>query len=314
MYAQPTTYSDTPDPASSTRENAARDTFTDSDAVSAPTPVSTDTCAARQARTNRRDTSTDSATTPVPSETSIDQHLLGHTDPPPPHVARLLPEWANLIPAQAQVLDLLASGMSIADIAVRVNVHRGTIHRWKTQHPAFIAAMNRRRQDTLDTLSTRCTDLFTDAVNVLQDKVADRKRVRPQRLRAALAVLRAFGSRRVLLAAGPNSAEGALRQIAIERRLQLNESLKDPISDKELAHLRDALRFDFYDEQTQPLLPNDFTPPSDPRPSRSPQSPIRDSSSASTTANEVTDTTVPEQPPSASGTSTNNQQSVAVTE
>ena len=53
----------------------------------------------------------------------------------------------ELSPIQATALGLLDTGVSHAEAALAAGVDRTTVSRWATRHPAFIAELNRRKEE-----------------------------------------------------------------------------------------------------------------------------------------------------------------------
>ena len=73
-----------------------------------------------------------------------------------------------LSPQQLTALNLLMMGKPVAIVAYTLGVHRNTVTRWKTQDPRFIAELNRRRQDVLDTAAAKLRRLLIIAANELE--------------------------------------------------------------------------------------------------------------------------------------------------
>ena len=73
----------------------------------------------------------------------------------------------TLGPAQLKALDLLLSGLPDVHIAQALGVHRTTIYRWKTLHPAFVAEYNRLRIDAWDACHQRLRHLLPRALSAL---------------------------------------------------------------------------------------------------------------------------------------------------
>jgi hypothetical protein len=90
---------------------------------------------------------------------------------------------------QRTAIDLLAAGRNITDTASAVGVARETASRWVHQHPAFQAALNRRRQECWQELADELRSLGPKAIAVLRKRL-DAGDASPE---AALQVLRAIG-------------------------------------------------------------------------------------------------------------------------
>lgn len=242
-------------PADRATSATLRDIQATSTPVSDATPDTTSTSVAQQPASSEHAASGQTEPNYAPSNTYLAQPTPAELGENSPDVARLLPEWPNLIPIQIKALDLLAAGVPIGRVAATLNVHRGTIHRWKTQHPAFIAAINRRRQDELDTLSARCTGILHDALKLLQ-KDMKRRRSPHDRQRAALAIVAAFGSRKFILPAGPTTPMSAVRHLTIQRRIEERAPVNTPIPLSEIDCVWAELKNDFYSEYKGEIEPN----------------------------------------------------------
>ncbi len=67
----------------------------------------------------------------------------------------------QLDPKQAKALEVLAAGGSHEAAAEAAGVHRVTVTRWANHHPEFVAEMNRRRLDAVETgINEECLDRF----------------------------------------------------------------------------------------------------------------------------------------------------------
>jgi hypothetical protein len=77
------------------------------------------------------------------------------------------PSLFTLTPTQLKALDLLLSGLPDVHVAQALNIHRTTIYRWKTLHPAFVAEYNRLRIDAWDACHQRLRHLLPRALSAL---------------------------------------------------------------------------------------------------------------------------------------------------
>lgn len=90
---------------------------------------------------------------------------------------------------QLNAIDLLALGMTDAEVAEAVGVSRQTVNGWRNHHPGFIAALNVRRREVWGTACDRLRALLPKAVDALEAAVtAD-----PPNWRAASKVIEIAG-------------------------------------------------------------------------------------------------------------------------
>ena len=187
------------------------------------------------------------------SETAVNVHSLVTEQPPTanPQAQRLTEEievsFVDLNQQQLQALDLLGQGVRVTHVAQRLGIDRSTLFRWKTQHPPFIAALNRRHKEGMDSLSVSVSHILRDAINQVGRALKSKGSTKELRLHSALTVLKTFGSRRLLQPVGPTSQPAALRHIAIQRRAELCEPLTKPLSYDELGVVLDELQFELRD-------------------------------------------------------------------
>ena len=92
---------------------------------------------------------------------------------------------------QLNAIDLLVQGKSDRETAEAVGVARQTVTEWRNGNPAFMAELNRRRQEVWGAQVERLRNLVGQAVTVLEEHLASSD----PRLRqaAALHILRAVG-------------------------------------------------------------------------------------------------------------------------
>jgi hypothetical protein len=112
-------------------------------------------------------------------------------------------------------VDLLVSGKTLTDTAAALGVGRPAVSDWVNHHPAFIAALNSRRQELWDGMVDTLRGLLPKAVEVLQKELEG-----ATPLPAALQVLKSCGLAAVGRPTGPTTveeAEQAQRQREIER-------------------------------------------------------------------------------------------------
>ena len=179
------------------------------------------------------------------------EHLPPTTAAPNPQAQRLAEElsvsFVDCTPMQISAIDLLAQGQRLTHVATNLGIDRTTLYRWKTQHPPFIAALNRRHKECMDSLSVSVSHILRDAINQVGRALKSKASTKELRLHSALTVLKTFGSRRLLQPVGPTSQPAALRHIALQRRAELCEPLTKPLSYDELGLVLDELQFELRD-------------------------------------------------------------------
>ena len=152
----------------------------------------------------------------------------------------------DLSEKQVQALDLLFSGLRFSQIATVAGIGRTTLHRWRTQHPAFIAAYNRRQKEALDAISIRVATLLDHSLQQFEAIFAGQK-TKTRRVLAANRILKTFGSRRLLQPAGPTNGPAVLRHLALQRRAESCNPLTRPLTNDELTRLLDELQYELRD-------------------------------------------------------------------
>ena len=117
---------------------------------------------------------------------------------------------------QRTACDLIVAGRTLQDVAEAISVARPTVSRWLNHEPAFIAAVNARRQELWETSVDGLRGLLPQALKVLKAELDG-----PQPLQAALAVLKTAGLTGSLgRPSGPITVEAVeqeMRQREIER-------------------------------------------------------------------------------------------------
>ena len=114
------------------------------------------------------------------------------------------PDW-TLTPQQETAVDLLASGKTVTDTAVVVDVTRQTVSEWFNHHPGFQAALNSRRQELWIGMTQTLRGLLPKALEVLKDELEGE-----HPLPAAVHVLKACGLYGNVSPLGPTEVEDAL--------------------------------------------------------------------------------------------------------
>jgi len=77
------------------------------------------------------------------------------------------PDW-TLTPQQEMAADLLASGKTVTDTAMAIEVTRQTMSEWRNHHPSFQAALNKRRQELWEGMTDTLRGLLPKALDVLE--------------------------------------------------------------------------------------------------------------------------------------------------
>ena len=113
------------------------------------------------------------------------------------------PDW-TLTPQQETAVDLLASGKTLTDTAIAIDVTRQTVSEWLNYHPGFQAALNRRRQELWAGMTDTLRGLLPKALEVLKCELEGE-----QPLPAAVHVLKACGLYGMLPPRGPAEVEDA---------------------------------------------------------------------------------------------------------
>ena len=114
------------------------------------------------------------------------------------------PEW-TLTPQQETAVDLLASGKTVTDTAMAVEVTRQTVSEWLHHHPGFQAALNSRRQELWEGITDPLRGLLPKALEVLTHELEGE-----HPLPAAVHVLKACGLYGALPPSGPTEPEDAV--------------------------------------------------------------------------------------------------------
>jgi hypothetical protein len=89
---------------------------------------------------------------------------------------------------QRAAITVLIEGGSVAAAATAANVDVGTLRESMRRDPAFRAELNAQRHEAWNASANRLRQLVPAALDVLQDTMGG-----PQRLQAALAILKAAG-------------------------------------------------------------------------------------------------------------------------
>jgi hypothetical protein len=135
-----------------------------------------------------------------------------------------------LTPQQEAAVDLLSIGRTVTETADAVGVARQTVSEWLHRHAGFKASLNRRRQETWESLVDDLRSLAPKAVRVLQEEL---ERDGRSRLLAAVHVLKASGLYGLVKPDGATDAtdlDTADRERRQERRWAAMVADFDPLS------------------------------------------------------------------------------------
>ena len=97
----------------------------------------------------------------------------------------------SLDAGQLLALTALLTGASATAAARAAKVHRGTVHRWLKEDPAFIAEYNLARKEMAEALGQDLRFLASEAVGVLRTLMVDPETPPALRLRAVIEALKA---------------------------------------------------------------------------------------------------------------------------
>ena len=111
------------------------------------------------------------------------------------------PDWALTV-EQATAVDLLASGKTISETAVAMDVSRQTVSEWCKSYPGVQAELNARRQELWSGTTDRLRSLLPKALEVLAEELKGENR-----LHAAVHVLKACRLYGAELSTGSTDAE-----------------------------------------------------------------------------------------------------------
>jgi hypothetical protein len=116
---------------------------------------------------------------------------------------------------QLNAIDILVAGKTDGEVAETVGVTRQTVCGWRNEHPAFAAALNRRRRELWGAEADRLRALVSKAVDALGLALeAEDRRVQ---VAAALGVLKAVGLYGLPAPAEPTTAEGVEERWSLEQ-------------------------------------------------------------------------------------------------
>jgi hypothetical protein len=144
---------------------------------------------------------------------------------------------------QLSAIDLLVSGKNDKETAELLGLSRTAVTKWRLYDPVFQAALNRRRAEVWGAGCDRLRALIPKALDTLADELDNRDN--PNRLKAAVEVLKLAQLPSGAAGIGPTDAEEIVRGIVLTRRGRARGPLDDfaedgkglPSFDK---HMRDT--------------------------------------------------------------------------
>src|SRR6516162_3182970 len=119
---------------------------------------------------------------------------------------------------QLSAIDLLASGKTDKETAELLSLSRTCVSKWRLYSPEFQAALNRRRAEVWGAGIDRLRCLIPKALDALAEELE--KADSPNRLKAAVEVLKLVQLPEGWQQVGPAEAEGIVRQVVKARRAQ----------------------------------------------------------------------------------------------
>jgi hypothetical protein len=119
---------------------------------------------------------------------------------------------------QQSAIDLLASGKNDTETAELLKLSRTCVSKWRLYSPEFQAALNRRRAEVWGAGIDRLRSLVPKALDALAEELE--KPDSPNRLKAAVEVLKLAQLPDGWQQVGPVEAEGIVRQVVRARRAQ----------------------------------------------------------------------------------------------
>ncbi len=143
---------------------------------------------------------------------------------------------------QLRAVDLVASGLTDAEVADEVGVDRATVWRWRARSPWFEAAVNGRREEVWGAARDRLRALVPLALDALEEGLALEA---PHRARTALEVLKLTGIGALPSEVGPTDAESIIEARVVARRRDPLRELLDgrhpPTREEREAVLKEAV-------------------------------------------------------------------------
>jgi hypothetical protein len=116
---------------------------------------------------------------------------------------------------QLSAIDLLSAGKTDQETADLLKLHRTTVSKWRLYDPVFQAALNRRRAEVWGAAADRLRSLIPKALDALAEMLDT---IGPQRLKAAVELVRLVPPTGSAMAIGPTDADEIVREVVRHRR------------------------------------------------------------------------------------------------
>jgi hypothetical protein len=134
---------------------------------------------------------------------------------------------------QLSAIDLLVSGKNDTETAELLGLSRTAVTKWRLYDPVLQAALNLRRAEVWGAGIDRMRSLIQKALDALAEEMENKEN--PNRVKAALEVLRIAKLPAGGLAQGPTDPDEIVRKIVEQRRRRAHGPLDDLLdSDKNL--------------------------------------------------------------------------------
>jgi hypothetical protein len=131
------------------------------------------------------------------------------------------PDW-SLSQQQQTAVDLVIAGKNLQETADAIGVQRSTVSQWLNHNPAFIATLNRRRQELWDGMLDTLRGLLPQALAVLQQELDGETP-----LKAAVEILKSCG---IYGAVGPPTGPTTPEDVNLALRQRASDRLMAELS------------------------------------------------------------------------------------
>lgn len=95
----------------------------------------------------------------------------------------------EITPTQQTVISRVLAGESVTSACASAGVHRSSFHRWQSDDPAFVMALNAQRNELNESIRSGLLALAGEAVNTIGSVMRDENQPGATRVKAAAAVL-----------------------------------------------------------------------------------------------------------------------------
>lgn len=116
----------------------------------------------------------------------------------------------EISPVQQVVISRLLAGESVTASCAAAGVHRSSFHRWQSDDPAFVLALNAQRNELNEAIRSGLLALAVEAVGTIGEVMRDASQPGATRVKAAAAVLDRLD--RDPPKPGPVTADGLMSQ------------------------------------------------------------------------------------------------------